>query len=96
LQIGALGKTGYVDMCDVRRSKIFGPSPVPVNWIALENQREPTGLNLRYLLDAMDFLETETVSVWGTGKELDPFALTAAGTHLATADRLAVIMPTRI
>ena len=76
----------------------FGTGGVPVSWFKLDQLTHTFGVNVPYLLDAVDFVGTGAVVVWGTAKDpLAPIVLTAPGVKgLRAAKRLAVVMPCRI
>ncbi len=74
----------------------FGFEGVAVNWFKLDALTFTFGMNLPYLLDAVDFVGTSIVQVWGS-EELAPFAFASPKAKtLREADRIAVVMPMRI
>lgn len=76
----------------------FGHDGVRVDWFKLQQLSFSVGINLGYLLDAVDFVDTQIVHVWGGGKtpELAPLAFSATSKPLRESDRVAVVMPMRI
>jgi hypothetical protein len=76
----------------------FGVGGVRVDWFKLEQLAFSFGMQLGYLLDALDFIGTGSVHLWGGGKtpELSPVAFSSSSKPLREADRVAVVMPMRI
>jgi hypothetical protein len=81
-----------------KKSKLlrpFGTAPIEPGWIGgfLENLNHELSIELSYLLDALDFVGTNSVKVWNGGV-LDPIAFTPFGAaSIESADRIAVVMP---
>jgi hypothetical protein len=76
----------------------FGIGGVRVDWFKLEQLAFSFGMDLHYLLDALDFVGTGIVHLWGGGKtpELSPVAFSSSSKPLREADRVAVVMPMRV
>lgn len=76
----------------------FGFGGVRVDWFKLEQLPFSFGMHLGYLLDALDFVGTGAVHLWGGGKtpELSPIAFSSSSKPLLDAGRIAVVMPMRI
>jgi hypothetical protein len=74
----------------------FGRDGVRVDWLKLDALTFGFGMHLDYLLEAVDFVGTGLVQVWGS-EPLAPFAFTSTKvTTLREADRIAIVMPMRI
>lgn len=73
----------------------FGFNRVPVACMKLEQLTFDFGINLPYLLDAVEFIGTGSVHVWGT-ESLAPLAFTASSKPILEAQRVAVVMPVRL
>lgn len=81
----------------------FGRGGVRVDYFKLEQLTYAFGINLPYLLDAVDFIGTGSIHVWSQHypKEHDqvlaPLVFTGPGVKsLPEAKRLAVVMPRRL
>lgn len=57
-------------------------------------QPKAMGMEARYLVDAVRFVGTRQVCVWGSGP-LDPLFLVGPGRTLADATTIAIVMPAR-
>ncbi len=70
----------------------------PVNWSpCFEFATRPIGLCIEYLLDAVDFVGTETVCVYGDAKdEYSPVLFTPEECHPLECERFALVMPVRL
>lgn len=74
----------------------FGRDGLRVDWLKLDALTFGFGMQLDHLLDAVDFVGTGLVQVWGS-EPLAPFAFTSTKAKtIAEADRIAVVMPMRI
>lgn len=77
-----------------RSVKIF--AGVETRWpIALEGMTKPTGVNVAYLLDAVDFVGMAVVHVWRDADPLAPFVFTATSDPILDAKSFAIVMPVR-
>lgn len=80
----------------------FGRDGVPVDWFKLDGLRYALGVNLFYLLDAVDFFwPAGNLFVWAAPYSKkhaseSPIVLTSSSKPLIEQDRIAVVMPTRI
>lgn len=107
-----IGPNGYQRAhCSVREGsgkraatrRPFGLNGVPVEWLGkLEQLTFSTGLNLAYLLDAVDCLGSNTIHVWAergrknSDEGLRPIAFTATRKPLREQSAIAVVMPVRV
>lgn len=73
----------------------FGFDGVRVGWFKLDSLRFSFGMQLDYLLDAVDFCGTNVVTVWGS-EPLAPIAFTCGTKTIADSGRIAVVMPMHI
>ncbi len=73
-------------------------SNTPVDWSPhFEFSPRPIGLCIEYLLDAVDFVGTETVYVYGDAKdEYSPVLFTPEACHPLECERFALVMPVRL
>lgn len=80
----------------------FGRDGVRVDYFKLEQLTYSFGIQLCYLLDAVDFIGTGSIHVWSQSypKALDqewaPLVFTAPGVSIPEAKRIAVVMPRRL
>ncbi len=77
----------------VRRITIL--NDVIVDWKIGLDVRQPIGIALNYLLDALDFVGMAQVHVWASDP-FSPLAFTATSDPILDAKRLAVVMPMRV
>jgi hypothetical protein len=68
---------------------------VPWSGVRLERLREPLGMTLPYLIEAVEFAGTGSVDVFGAGP-LDPIVVVPHGSTPATAKRLEIVSPRRV
>lgn len=80
----------------------FGRDGVFVDWFKLGGLRYPLGVNLFYLLDAVDFFwPAGNLFVWAAPYKAkhagdSPIVLTSSSKPLVEQDRIAVVMPIRL
>jgi hypothetical protein len=78
----------------------FGRGGVRVELFKLEQLTFTFGLDLGYLLDAIDLVGSRSVHVWSKHDKkypgLDPVAFTRSSKPLREQDRIAVVMPRRV
>lgn len=79
----------------------FGRDGVAVDWFRpLEQLPYSFGIQLDYLLDALDFVGAGVVQVWSNEskkhQDLEPLCFTAGAKSVAEAKRIAVVMPFRL
>jgi hypothetical protein len=75
--------------------RLFDGAPVP--WkLELGEIKEPTGIAICYLLDAIDFVGTAAIDVWRERDPLAPWMFLPPGATLETTGRIALVMPVRL
>ncbi len=81
-----------------KKERVTVFSNTPVDWSPhFEFSTRPIGLCIEYLLDAVDFVGTETVYVYGDAKdEYSPVLFTPEAYHPLECERCALVMPVRL
>jgi hypothetical protein len=79
----------------------FGANPLPTDlgqtWVLNSSTpHEGIGIAVPYLLDALDFVGTQSVTIWRDSDPMQPFLFTAHGATLTDAPRIALVMPRRV
>jgi hypothetical protein len=74
-----------------------GRGGIPVEWMkSTRSDFAPVSVALHYLADAVDFVGTGAVHVWGGKRSEDPLVFTPTPEPAAAAARFAVVMPRRL